>query len=69
MSTIVRSGLGARLCEALGLDPMKVTRIELDFPCNDIATATATLLPDPDEVDAVTHVVKQFELRPLGDES
>ena len=69
MPRIMTADIGTRLCEALGLDPEKVTRIGLDFPCGDVATATVSLVPDAYEVDGVVETIKRFELHPIeGDD-
>lgn len=67
MPVFVVGPLGTRLCEALGLDPGKVTDITLDFPCAGIATATVTFQPTFDEADKLIEIVGQFELQERTD--
>lgn len=44
----VRGGglIGKELCEALGLDSSKVTRLVIDIPAGDVMTVEVTMFPD-----------------------
>jgi hypothetical protein len=45
--------IGGKLCEAWGLDPNRVTRIEIDIKAHEFPVVTVTLLGDPNLVELI----------------
>jgi hypothetical protein len=54
--------LGRELCQALGLDSMRVTELELRVSVHEPATLTVTQFVSGDAADAIAAVVTRYGL-------
>ena len=62
----IRTDTGARMCEALGLDPGTVRKLTIEFTVGELATASAVLLAT-DEQGQLIPLLKRFVERPPED--
>ena len=62
MAVITATRLGLEICEALGLDPMDVTDINISLGVGRVATVNITRFIKSSEVDNLAKVLERYEI-------
>lgn len=62
MAAVKGEGLNVMLCEALNLDPEKVSKITIVATVDDAVRVTVEMLMPGDEADDVVSIVKSYTL-------
>ncbi len=61
--TTLRHEVTRDICTALGLDPTKVSRIELVMDVQDVTRIVVTQMVDADEQSELVEVIKKYNLK------
>ena len=62
MAVIIATRLSLEICEALGLDPMDVTDIDISLGVGRVATVNITRFIKSSEVDNLAKVLERYEI-------
>lgn len=58
--------LGAKICTALGVDPLLTTGVTIELHAGGICYATVERRVTEDEYDEICHVIERYRLTDLG---
>ncbi len=68
MKRLFARTVGSEICGALGLDPLRVKSLTLDFQPDEVVISVVRLYVTEDQIDPISQVLRKYTLVPKGDD-